>query len=209
MSNQPNPPNDGRDALSTNAWLAVGLLTDAIEPDTYRGDDVAEAKDHLLTALEGAPADTEAARRSEKALEFLDYLEGDSLDERRLKVRDALAELAPIAAGITPTANTDPSADDEELPRDKQQPGEHEKPRVPVFYPIPPEAGDRAIDRFKRRVEAEQAGDIPDGWRGSSLIDYLTDEIESQHIFYIDGEPYAEYASEAGLETLSTDPNLD
>ena len=77
----PSETNDGIDVLSTNAYLAVGVLADAIGPDTYHGRDVAEAIDHLRTGLEAGAKDTEAGRRIETALEYLSDMEEYALPE--------------------------------------------------------------------------------------------------------------------------------
>jgi len=49
--------NDGIDVLSTNAYLAMGVLADAIGPNTYHNRDVDEAIDHLRTANARGHAD--------------------------------------------------------------------------------------------------------------------------------------------------------
>lgn len=182
----PDETNDDTDGLSTNAHIAVGLLTDAIGPDTYHGRDVDEAKAHLRTALEDVTPDTEGVGRTEKALEYLAGMDSYVLDERRLKVRDALAELAPVAAGV---------AGD----RHRQD----EKPTVPVFYHVPPAAVDRAIQLFKRR-----RADNPTPGRRTYLEEYIYQEIDERPIIYVGSEPLAEYAS-GRVESLVIDPDAE
>lgn len=64
------------DAASTGAYMAVGLLADAIGPDTYHGRDVDEAIGHLRTARADAPVGSEAAERIQAALEYLEDARG-------------------------------------------------------------------------------------------------------------------------------------
>lgn len=196
----PSEPNDDIDVLSTNAYLAVGVLADAVGPDTYHPRDVDEARDHLQTGLEAGASDTDAARRVETALEYLADMDAYAPEERHLKVRDALAELAPVAAGVTDRDReaVDPYA----LPED-------EKPTVPVFYHVPRGAADRAIRRFQRRREAVEAGEVPEKWNHRTTLEtYIYDEIEERAVIYVADEPLAEYAS-GRVESMVIDPDED
>jgi hypothetical protein len=170
------------------------VLADAIGPDTYHGRDVGEAIDHLRTGLEAGARDTEAGRRIERALEYLADMEEYALDERRLKVRDALAELAPVAAGITDRDRL--AIEPYTLPEDK-------KPAVPVFYHVPQGAVDRAIRRFQHRRENN-----PTPERRTYLAEYIYDEIDEQPVIYVDGEPLGEYAS-GRVESLVIEPDAE
>jgi len=187
----PDETNDDTDVLSTNAHIAVGLLSDAIGPDTYHGRDVDEAKGQLRAVLEDTTANTEATERIETALEYLAEMDSYALDERRLKVRDALAELAPVAAGV---------ADHGRLANDdgRQQ---DEKPTVPVLYHVPPAAVDRAIHRFKRR-----RANNPTPGRRTYLKEYIYDGIDERPVIYVGDEPLAEYAS-GRVESMVIEPD--
>jgi hypothetical protein len=175
------------DVLNSHAYVAVGLLADAIGPDTYHGGDVDEARDHLRTGLAAGATDTGAGRRIEAALEYLDDLEEKVLEERRLKVRDALAELAPVAAGLT-----DPAGPPERTPREQ-------KPTVPVFYHVPRPAADRAIHRFRyglRHADDRNEESLRNpGASLGRLRDWVYQEVRETPVIYVDGEPLAEYAS--------------
>jgi len=186
----PDETNDDTDVLSTNAHIAVGLLSDAIGPDTYHGRDVDEAKGQLRTVLEDTTANTEAAERIETALEYLADMDSYALDERRLKVRDALAELAPVAAGVV---------DHGRLASGGRQ--QDEKPTVPVLYHVPPAAVDRAIRLFKRR-----RADNPTPGRRTYLEEYIYQEIDERPVIYVGDEPLAEYAS-GRVESMVIEPD--
>ena len=190
----PSETNDGIDVLSTNAYLAVGVLADAIGPDTYHGRDVNEAIDHLRTGLEAGAKDTEAGRRIETALECLSDMEEYAPDERRLKVRDALAELAPVAAGVT---------DRDRLAVEPYAPPEDKKPAVPVLYHVPRGAVDRAIRRFQHRRENN-----PTPERRTPLAEYIYEEIDERPVIYVGGEPLGEYAS-GRVESLVIEPDAE
>lgn len=79
---------------------------------------------------------------------------------------------------------TPPTTDDsiDEPPTD-------EKPTVPVFYHIPQAAADRAIERFKHRREYDKAPA-----RTKWLAEYIYDEIEEKHVFWVEDEPLDDYA---------------
>jgi restriction endonuclease Mrr len=66
----------------------------------------------------------------------------------------------------------------------------HDRPTVPVFYHIPPEAAERAIERF-RRAQANADRD-----REVTIEEYLYEEIDEQPVMYVGGEPLDEYASD-------------
>jgi hypothetical protein len=190
----PSETNDGIDVLSTNAYLAVGVLADAIGPDTYHGRDVNEAIDHLRTGLEAGAKDTEAGRRIETALEYLADMEEYAPDKQRLKVRDALAELAPVAAGVT---------DRDRLAVEPYAPPEDKKPAVPVLYHVPRAAVDRAIRRFQHRRENN-----PTPERRTPLEEYIYEEIDERPVIYVGGEPLGEYAS-GRVESLVIEPDAE
>jgi hypothetical protein len=172
----------------TNAYLAVGLLADATGEGTYHEHDISKAWEHLHEGLQASDAGTETAGRIEYALETLADLEKVAPDERDFLLREALAELAPIAAGLADHART-------RTPR-------QEKPTVPVFYHIPHRAADRAIRRFQHRVEGEE--ELPEWWGPGHLTDYLYEEISEVPVIYVDGEPLAEYAS-GRVDSLTTE----
>jgi len=181
------PTDNHATSESTNAYLAVGLLADAIGPDTYHGRDVDEARDHLRTGLAAGATDTEAGRRIEAALEYLADMEAYALEERRLKVRDALAELAPVAAGLT-----DPAGVPTRTLREQ-------KPTVPAFYHVPRQAADRAIHRFRYSLRhaddcSEESLRNPEASLGR-LRDWVYQEVRETPVIYVEGEPLGEYAA--------------
>lgn len=188
-------PNDT--LASTNAYLAVGLLSDAIGPDKFYRRDIDEAIDHLKDGLNAAVPGSESAVRIDAALGYLADLDDmPTVGERKLQVREALAELAPVAAGV---AGVDPQA---KRPDDK--------PSVPVFYQVPPAAANRAIEKFKRRrqrIEDGETGQYLD--QRARLSEYIFDEIHQETVIWVGGETLAEYASQAGVESLVIDPAED
>lgn len=191
---------DGTAALRAAARDAVDLLAGAIE-DVYRRGDVEEAEDRLTTAVADAP-DTTTTARVRRALEYLDNRPTDSrVDERRLEVRNALAELAPVAADRV--AGTD----DVLTPRPRA-----ERVAVPVFYTIPEIVAERALARFRERLDAHRGGDVERGH--ACLREYVYDEINEQPVLYVGGTPLGEYASgrvpvlhTADLEPTEEDPD--
>jgi hypothetical protein len=99
--NQNQTPDDCTDDANVAAWLAVSLLADADDADTYDGIAVDEAREHLEAASEAAPRGSAAAVRIGAAREDLaEAAETDRVGKRQVKVRDALAELAPVAVGV-------------------------------------------------------------------------------------------------------------
>lgn len=195
--------DDSIDVSQTKAYLAVGLLADAAGPDTYSGRDVAEAVDHLHAAREAAPTGTDTAERLDAALEYLEDVDArrpDSHRERHLCVRDALAELAPVAAGIT-DRDREIEGYRDTRPRDEHE-DEQPESAVPVFYNVPPAVADRAIQRFERRREAADGA----ATTGAHLKDYIYDEIEEQSVIYVGGEPLADYAA-GRVDELVIDPD--
>lgn len=173
------------DVLNTNAYIAVGLLTDAVDPDTYHERDVDEAKGHLRTALDDVATGTPGAERTASALAALDGLDEATHDDRRRKVSDALAELAPVAAGVAGG-------------RDREA-----RPTVPVFYHVPSAAVDRALSHFKRR-----RANNPTPERRTDLKEYIYSEIDEQPVVYVDGEPLGEYAS-GRVESTVIEPDSE
>jgi hypothetical protein len=114
-------------ALEADAYVAVGELADAIGPNTYHGDRVGEARNHLLQALkrvtEEDETESEAVDRVRSALEHLSDLGPLSLEERRIHVRDALADLAPVAAGLTSIEGVEADIADTGISADTDGPG--------------------------------------------------------------------------------------
>lgn len=78
--------------------------------------------------------------------------------------------------------------------------GIHERPTVPVFYNLPADAVDRAIERFKRRRE-----NVASPQRQIDLREYIYDEIDEKPMFFVDGEPLAEYAG-GRVDELTIEP---
>lgn len=188
-------------SASTKAYLAVGLLDGAAGPDTYHGRDVREAIDHLEDGLADAPEGSDTAEQLRAALKKLEEIDDASRGARGLLVHDALAELAPVAAGLT---DHDRAANGTAV-----VPGD-EKPTVPVFYNVPETAADRAIDRFRRRRERVEAGDTGMHLsQRSTLSEFVLDEIDEQLEIFVGSEPYATYASKAGVTDLVVDPDVD
>jgi hypothetical protein len=114
MQNQTpdSPDDDSTELANTKAWLAVSRLADADDADTYDGAAVGEAREHLEAASEAAPRGSTPAVRIDAAREDLDEAaDSDKVGERRMKVRDALAELAPVAAGVADHERRDAETD--------------------------------------------------------------------------------------------------
>lgn len=83
-----------------------------------------------------------------------------------------------------------------------------ERPDVPVFYHVPREAAERAVERFKRRRERVENGAEGKCAGGTSTLhDYLYDEIDEQVDIWVGGLTLAEFASRAGLESMTIDPD--
>lgn len=190
--------DDELEALYANAYVAVGQLADAIGPDTYRSRDVVDAKDHLRTGLRNIPdgADGDAVHRVESALEYLSDLDRLSLGERRMAVRDALADLAPVAAGLSDSDRLEHGSGDagEEITMGADSMSlaptpAVQRPTVAAFYQVPPEAADRAIDRFNSRLEQGKSK------QPENLTDYVLDEIDQKIAVWVGGEPLGEYAA--------------
>jgi len=190
---QSDDTDNRRDVRSTNAYLAMGLLADATGPDTYHGQDVDEARKHLRRGLEAGASDTDAGRRIERALEYLADMEEYAPDERRLKVRDALAELAPTVAGVT---DKRPGEGPYAVPEDT-------KPSIPVFYHIPGAVADRAIERFQTRRES-----APAPQHRTHLADYIHDEIDEWPVMYVGGAPLSEYAA-GRVKSMVIEPDAE
>lgn len=146
----------------------------------------------ILQDVDPATIDDDQKCHLINALEALDnlYLEASPYD---------------LAAALNNDApDSDRGSDSGESPAEIWRPRPTERPTVPIVYPLPAAAADRAIDRFKHKLEYDNAPT-----RQAHLKDYIYDVIEEDHIFYVDGEPLAEYASEAGLETLTIEPESE
>ena len=231
MSNEPHDdtnanPNDSIDAVQTHAYVAVGALADAIGPDTYHGQDVADARDRLRQARAAAPDRYEGTARVAAAIDALEEIDAHPLEDRHQQVRTALAELAPVAAGVaedpraTPEAR--PSRDvggredgthqdvDEEAPPYVGPPHPDDRPAVPVFYPVPEAVADRAITRFNSAVDAADAGDFSERFADATrtLEEYIYDEIDPVPVIYVGGEALGDYAADR-VDALEVDPTTD
>jgi hypothetical protein len=177
--------DDGTAVLHSCAYVAVGLLASAVGDGPYYEADIDEAWEHLHEGLRAADSNTEGADRVERALSTLADLNDCAPDERDFVIRDALAELAPVAAGLTGTPERG------RTPRTR-------KPTVPVFYNIPRMAADRAIRRFQQRLERE------DALGPAHFVDFLYEEVSEEPVIYVDGETLAEYAS-GRIDRLTTE----
>lgn len=83
-----------------------------------------------------------------------------------------------------------------------------ERPGVPVFYHVPREAGERAVERFKRQRERVKYGTDEKYVGGTSTLhDFLYDEIDEQVDIWVGGLTLAEFASRAGLDSMTIDPD--
>lgn len=185
VENNDHAEGDSLSVAEAKTYVAVGGLADAIGPESYNQRDVSEAVGHLREARARAPEGTDTAERIDTALGYLTGLERLELDKRRVKVRDALADLAPVAAGVADRErNTD------------------ERPTVPVFYNIPPEAADRAIAKFEER---RKSGPVPG--QKVTLREFIYNEIDESPVIFVGDAPLAEYASNAGVGGLVIDPN--
>jgi hypothetical protein len=186
------PTENGRtDEAHTAAYLAVGLLADATGEESFPTRDVEEAVDHLQQGRETAPEGSLTADRIEAALVLLEEVAEYEYapDERDRLIRSALAELAPVAAGL-----------DEWVPSLRTT-----KPGVPVFYQVPQAAADRAIARFRHRRQSVLEGDS-ELEHTVTLAEYLYEEIEEVPVIYVGAEPLYEYVG-GRVDSLTIEPD--
>ena len=74
-----------------------------------------------------------------------------------------------------------------------------ERPTVPVFYNIPPEAADRAIEHATRRHKTDPDRDLE-----TLLLDAVYDEVREVPVVFVGEEPLEEYAADE-LDALEAD----
>lgn len=189
---EPHTEADGEksiDVTRVQANIAVGLLADATklnDPEYFREDDVAEAIGHLEKARDAAPEGSTAGEAVGAALACLEAIEDvDGTERRRQNVHNALAALAPVAAGISERERLFA----EDYPR-----SERDKPDSPVFYNIRPEVADRAIAQVRAgRQGSEEPITSPE------VLDYIYQEVHEVPVVYVDGDPLGEYLGRVGI----------
>lgn len=181
---------DSRRARET-AVRAIGHLDAALTENGAQRREMNRAL-ALLEEVDVDAVDDAIAERVEYAREKVAELEAAAPDEYGAIMAPALAELAPLAAQAA-----GPSSDVDE----SRPPSEREKPTVPVFYQVPKEAVDRAIERFQRRRESGTK-------RRKWLQEYIYDEIQENHVIYVDGGPLEEYAK-GRVESLTIEPTQE
>lgn len=68
-------------------------------------------------------------------------------------------------------------------------------PTVPVFYPVPEAAAERAVRRLQQYRDADPE-ELTFPGRDKKLRDYVLDEVRQESVIYVDGQPLEVWASE-------------
>lgn len=94
-------PTNETDTIGAASHTAVGVLTEMQNLDTYYARDIEEVIDGIEAGVERpGVAKTAAGERAADAVERLKELKPAAPDEREGLIREALADLAPVAADV-------------------------------------------------------------------------------------------------------------